>query len=152
MSQRFRDSGESVYDLWDHWIVPCPSCKKPVDFKDRRLSCIHCGYSKEFKEEGTWFKLVPLTVPMEHFLAIPCCGHKLWAVNLEHLDFLERYVGSQLRERQVNVNKSMASRLPQWMKDAKNRDEIIAGIGKLRTMLLENGYRPNNALRNGQNV
>jgi hypothetical protein len=147
MTQRFSDSGESVYDLWDHWIVPCPACKKPVDFNDRKLSCIHCGYSKVFLDDGTWAKLVQLTVPIEHYLTIPCCGHKLWAVNLEHLDFLERYVGSQLRERQANVNKSMASRLPQWIKDRKNKDEILVCIARLRDRLASNGYQPNLALR-----
>jgi hypothetical protein len=147
MSQRFRDRGESVYDLWDHWIVPCPSCKKPVDLTSRKLSCIHCGYSKVFSEEGTWVKLVPVSVPMEDYLTIPCCGHMLWAVNLEHLDFLEQYVGAQLRERQANVNKSMASRLPQWIKDRKNRQEILACITKLRDRLTANGYQPNPALR-----
>lgn len=143
MAQRFKDEGESVYELWTYWIVPCPSCNKPVDFRERKLSCVHCGYSKEFKEEGTWFKLVPLTVPIDNFLSVPCCGHKLWAVNLEHLDFLEGYIGAALRERLPNVNKSMASRLPQWMKDAKNREEILACIGKLRTKLRDSGYRPN---------
>ena len=147
MSQRFRDSGESVYDLWDHWIVPCPSCKKPVDLSSRKLSCIQCGYSKVFSEEGTWVKLVPVSVPMEDYLTIPCCGHMLWAVNLAHLDFLEQYVRAQLRERQANVNKSMASRLPQWIKDRKNREEILACITKLRDRLTANGYQPNPALR-----
>lgn len=146
MTHRFKDNGESVYELWTNWIVPCPGCSKPVDFQDRRVSCIHCGYSKEFKEDGTWFKFVPLTVPMDHFLSVPCCGHKLWAVNLQHLDFLENYVGAALRQRLPNMNQSMASRLSQWMKDAKNRDEILVCIKRLRDQLRDSGYRPNRTI------
>ncbi len=32
-------------------------------------------------------------------------------------------------------NKSLASRLPTWMKRAKNRDEVLRGIERLRKMI-----------------
>lgn len=147
MTQRFSDSGESVYNLWDHWIIACPKCAKPIDINTRKISCIHCGYSKVLMEEGMTGLPVGWSVVAEHYLTIPCSGHELWAVNLEHLDFLERYVGAQLRERQANENRSMASRLPQWIKDAKHREEILTCIAKLRDRLSANGYKPNSALR-----
>ena len=59
-------------------------------------------------------------------------GEVLWAWNLEHLEFLENYVGSGLRERIPNRNGSMASRLPKWMKEAKNRDGIMRAFSRLR--------------------
>ena len=44
-----------------------------------------------------------------------------------------------LRERtQDNLgwhNQSIASRLPKWMKESKNRDNILKGISKLRSKL-----------------
>lgn len=56
----------------------------------------------------------------------------LWAYNLEHLDELRRYVAATLRERSANAgNKSMASRLPSWIKLAKNRASILKRIARL---------------------
>ncbi len=80
---------------------------------------------------------------------ISCCGQTLWAMNLEHLDFLERYVESDLRERIPNINKSLASRLPQWIKSKKNRNEILKGISKLRLKLKENKYESKKAPNTG---
>ena len=62
-------------------------------------------------------------------------------MNLEHLDFLERYVESDLRERVPNINKSLASRLPQWIKSSKNRGEVLKGISRLRMKLKENNCK-----------
>ena len=59
-------------------------------------------------------------------------GNVLWAWNLDHLDFLEGYVGSSLRERIPNRNRSMASRLPKWMKEAKNREGIMKAFKAMR--------------------
>ena len=71
-----------------------------------------------------WFGL-PL------WLQAPCCGEVLWAWNRGHLDFLRQYVTASLREREPNLNRSMASRLPRWIKAAKNRDEIVRCIERL---------------------
>lgn len=67
-------------------------------------------------------------------------------MNLEHLDFLERYIESGLRERIPNINKSLASRLPQWIKSNKNRDDILSCIKKLRQKLRESGYKSKRVL------
>ncbi|WP_336212225.1 hypothetical protein [Nonomuraea sp. LPB2021202275-12-8] len=59
----------------------------------------------------------------------------LWAYNAEHLDFLERYVRAFIREREPNRNGSLASRLPAWLKDAKNRDAVLGCCATLRVRL-----------------
>ena len=69
------------------------------------------------------------------YLVTNCCGEELWAYNQEHLDFLEAYVAADLRERKPNVNSSMASRLPKWMKDRKNRKDVLKGLQRLREKL-----------------
>ena len=69
------------------------------------------------------------------WLQIECCGETLWAYNEKHLEFIENYVMAKLRARTPNTNKSLASRLPQWMKSAKNRDEILRAIEKLKEKL-----------------
>jgi hypothetical protein len=61
----------------------------------------------------------------------------LWAYNAEHLNFLRRYVSAELRERLVMRNTSLASRLPKWIKSAKNRDAALKGLDRLDALLLE---------------
>lgn len=139
--KKFEDKGELLSHFYDYRIVGCPKCSKPVDFSDLKVTCVHCGFNKEFKPMDSWYNLAPITVEMEDFLKISCCGHTLWAMNLEHLDFLERYVESSLRERIPNINKSLASRLPQWIKSSKNRNEILKGISRLRLKLKVNNYK-----------
>lgn len=141
--KKFEDKGERLSDFCNYRIVACPSCSKPVDFLDLKVTCIHCGYHKAFKPMDSWHKLVPITVELEDFLQIACCGQTLWAINVEHLDFLEHYVEAGLRERIPNINRSLASRLPQWMKSSKNRQEILKGVSRLRLKLQEGNYISN---------
>jgi hypothetical protein len=55
----------------------------------------------------------------------------LWAYNREHLKFLEDYVSAALREREPNMNASLVSRLPAWIKEAKNKGNVIKAIREL---------------------
>lgn len=78
---------------------------------------------------------------LELWLQTPCRGRVLWAYDAEHLDFLERYVQASLREREPNRNGSLASRLPAWMKNAKNREAVLACCATLRVRLRKvSGY------------
>ena len=47
-----------------------------------------------------------------------------------------------LRERIPNQNGSMPSRLPQWIKDAKNRDRLLKCIARLRKIVEPNPATP----------
>ncbi len=109
-------------------------------FSPRKLSCLHCGYTSIWQGNGLrrdgpydWYFQLPL------WLQTPCCGDILWAFNEEHLSFLERYVTAKQRikyyaEGQIR-NGTMASRLPTWMKSAKNRDQVLKGISRLKEMV-----------------
>lgn len=70
------------------------------------------------------------------WLTVSCCGgHTLWVWNVEHLDVLEGYIGARLRERgpvEGHGRASMLEKLPTWMKLAKNRDELLKAIDRLR--------------------
>jgi len=64
----------------------------------------------------------------------------LWAYSERHLAFLEDFVGAQLRERVRDEkygwsNSALASRLPAWMTSAKNRDEVLKCLARLRERL-----------------
>ena len=156
-SSRFSDKRIQIYEFSNQFLVVCPQCdrkaevlievetqqNKPALFFPRRLSCSSCGYSKEWADNGLaihpnqdWYFELPL------WLSIPCCGEILWAYNAQHLDFLEDFVKARLRERTNDdmhgwSNRSLASRLPKWIQRAKNRDEVLKCITKLRKRLSE---------------
>ena len=64
-------------------------------------------------------------------------GHLVWALNEEHLSFLEGFISGTLRERKDGLvdgwsNNSLASRLPRWIKVSKNRKGLLKAISKLK--------------------
>ena len=66
----------------------------------------------------------------------------LWAYNAQHLRALKSYVAAALRQRSAEAgNNSMFSRLPAWMKSAKNREAISRRLTKLEH-LLSNAQQP----------
>ena len=76
------------------------------------------------------------------WLQTPCCGHTLWAYNQDHLLLLRSWIGATLRERGSTAHgartggdrwesETLVERLPEWMKLAKNRDQVIAAIDSL---------------------
>lgn len=121
---------------------------------DVRVVCAHCGYYKEFKDVPTLFTTntmgaikpvygYSVGAPYDPFFHIPlylqtkCCGETLWAYNSFHIELLKEYIGSKLRKRSnsTNLNRSLASRLPQWMKAASNREQVMRGLETLEKML-----------------
>lgn len=88
-------------------------------------------YQKRYDEpEGVDSRFgVPL------WLRVECCGgHLLWANNEAHLDYLESYIGTTLRERPVGPS-GLSWYLPAWMKHAKHRAEVTRALARLRESL-----------------
>ena len=86
--------------------------------------CPVCSYQAD---SGDSFFGLPL------WLTTECRGHTLWAYNTAHLDLLEAFVSAQLRERgPILGSMSLVERLPALIKDAKNRDDVIRAIHRLR--------------------
>lgn len=139
--KKFNDRLTYLSDFGHIIIVKCPKCGKPINYKNfpdnsaivATMSCLKCGYIRNGYEINIHKN--PYAVffqDYENYLTASCCGEELWAYNLEHLDFLENYVGATIRSRVPNFNKSLASRLPQWLKEAKNRKEILKIIARLK--------------------
>jgi hypothetical protein len=147
--KRFVDDRRWLGDFADEFLVVCPDCDACARVTPRlpeqsraehalRLVCGASGRIREWKPGDT----VSARGPDQHFhlrlwLTIPCCGEVLWAHNWRHLQFIEEYVGAVLRESTRDPkygwsNKSLANRLPRWMKLARNREEILKAIAKLR--------------------
>ena len=150
-NERFSDGGELIYEFGDEFFVVCPKCAgkaKILRFEKgseklserltapRKLICLNCPHRAE-KRGGAvsigascdWYFGLPL------WLQVECGVETLWAYNEKHLEFIEKYVAAKLRERAPHVNKSLASRLPQWIVSAKNREEVLRAVGKLKGKL-----------------
>lgn len=75
------------------------------------------------------------------WLATPCLGGEvLWATNARHLAFLRQYVEATDRRAPQRAdtdprNGTLASRLPRWLKLAKNRRAVLAAIAVLEAKL-----------------
>jgi hypothetical protein len=149
---RFRDPGTWLWELSDEILVTCPACgglarSLRVNARDvfgpRRLVCGACAYvadhpggQAKIGAATEWFFDAPL------FLTTRVGGELLWALNLRHLDLLERYVAADLRERPLGTGarvgwrgRDVVNRLPRWLKLAKNRKAILRGIARLRRRL-----------------
>ncbi|MFG2343930.1 hypothetical protein [Streptomyces phaeochromogenes] len=157
--QRFRDAQETKYHFIDHVLVRCPKCAGiahvapvtpvaedavPSVFTRRRLVCRACGRSRDaagggfclFRGRGEaadpYFGLpLWLQTEMRHGW--------LWAYNPEHLELIRKFVQAPLRERapwDAQVKKmTLVARLPTWIKSAKNRDEVLRAIDRIRSSL-----------------
>lgn len=118
------------------------------------LSCSRCGLvrtgpvelladgmvSQRTARRGRWRRdRVPrmhwpggTTETYELWLRRPCVGHVLWATNVDHLEYLQLYVGATLREGTHIPHQSLHHKLPTWMKTAKHREEVLRTIELLR--------------------
>ena len=63
----------------------------------------------------------------------------LYAMNEEQLTYLESFIAAGLRERRPGTqgwaNSSYISRLPGWVKSAKNRTDLLRCVTRLKAML-----------------
>lgn len=102
--------------------------------KDAHLKCGGCGrrdrYPVEWGPEGRGEACDP-TFGLRLRLQVQCVGHTLWALNPEHVAYLRSYVEATVRERIPNANASTVSRLPKWLKLAKNRQAVLSALQKL---------------------
>jgi hypothetical protein len=154
MVTRYRDDGSTLYDFMHLILVRCPRCQHcaqviPVNANERGLfgarklvcsSCVLCKYCRgnivHFGGNSDSYFRLPL------WLQTHCCGKVLWAYNAEHLDFIEKYVQATMRQGQIPHmitgarNGTFASRLPKWIKSAKNCEEVLKKIALIRKTLL----------------
>ena len=153
----------TVWDFVDEFLVECPRCDGPATVRQvpgvpsARLACESCGHLSERAfirgsvlfatdekqySDGQYALGAPV-VPMFHlplWLCALCSGHRLWAYNARHLDFLKRYVSATDRRRARREptgprNQLLESRLPKWLKLSKNRDAAVRAIISLEGRL-----------------
>ena len=73
------------------------------------------------------------------WLETECCGGKrLWALNETHLDYIERFVKSEDRDREfpsLPGRRQLSDKFPAWLVSRKHRDEVTRAINRLRSTL-----------------
>jgi len=168
MKKQFKNQHRMLESFGYEFLVSCPNCNRKakvislgehspyITGRTIRFLCLHCGMNKEISPKNNgfnqsviyygnkwnegyiniggafdWYFGYPL------YLQIPCCGHTLWAYNLEHLEYLKDYVEAELRENGPYYL-SVESRLPLWIKAAKNRDAVLKAISKLEQKANQN--------------
>ena len=152
-TQRFQENGENRLSIStpskeDPTLVYCPKCssKAVVTLHNdkARLTCPSCGYHQERLAEQRTFYWGADNPTDGYFganlwLQIECVGKSLWAFNKRHLEYLEGFVSAKHRQRNPDIdswiNSSLTSRLPKWLKAAKNRDQNLKAIKLLKNKI-----------------
>ena len=105
----------------------------------RGMSCASCGRSGgsgriNFHGQPVGAIRRRLKQPCDPFFKLPLWfvgeikRQQFWAYNAAHLEFLKNYLGATLRIREPHKNGSMASRLPAFLTDRKNRAAALRAI------------------------
>ena len=131
-------------DAFTPWQIRCEKCSELAYLQPRwnemrgDCRCGACGatyfvafssdFSRRFIEAPLWLKA--------NFRR-----HVFWALNVAHLEQLERVISCSLRERPIvrsrrqKFTMRMPFNLPAWMLSAKNRDDLLKLIQRLRKTL-----------------
>ena len=141
---------EPIYQYVAYGKEYCNNCFEKFEYESQALKekplmyktkCPHCNFQEEWKTKAyrvrkeskqdvglvkeSWYNL-PLWFQKE-------VGDNIfWAYNQDHIDYLERYIQADLRERnsKVNYSSSLVSRLPQFVKAAKSREKLLKILRK----------------------
>jgi hypothetical protein len=158
---RHTDSGQSLAAFADEFLVRCPACDRCAGVRRTggtaaageqlvtvRLLCTSCGRSNERTfDSREWATLCyvlvdagsPRTFPpvdpvfgSQLWLIATYRGNCLWFLNKRHLEEVASYIAATHRQRHGSTNRSMISRLPHWMINARARKDVLAAIDRLR--------------------
>ena len=159
MPERAGQPAKLAEHFVDRILVDCPQCgglaivrleeanddrtsigwAVPLLHQARRMTCTRCA---AHRRQGARAWARP-TMGLPIRLCAATRHGTLYAYNEEHLDYIEDYVRSGLRREIVEPgrfrNRSVASRLPRWVKAAGNRDEVLKAIGTMRKKLIAQG-------------
>jgi len=154
--KRFRDDGRTSFSYADDIVVACPKCSAAARvtlsdaaaagrFEPRRLTCTACTHRGTLRVNAISLgRFAGGTARDPYFglplrLQTPTRHGVLFAYNGDHLAWIEAYVAAPLRERRIDsgrANRSIVSRLPQWVKSAKNREDVLRAVARLRRSLV----------------
>lgn len=123
-------------------LVECPRCNKCARVTRRphkkghlfiaRCVCSTCSFvkEKEIKVMSYWWQGMDMYFDYPLYFRIPFGSHVFWAYNLEHLKYIESLVRAGIRD--TTHHGGVASKLPKWIKLAKNRRQLLKKIQILK--------------------
>ena len=139
---RFQDENLTLTHFYQEVWGVCTNCEKKaiakVVFENKiaRLFCVHCGYNKEtttaLLKNGSIKMAAHHYFEAELWLKTPFKNDVFWAFNAEHLEYLERYISATLREHKDRTHFTLLEKLPKFYHEAKNREDLLKIITKLR--------------------
>ncbi|MBK3565224.1 MULTISPECIES: hypothetical protein [unclassified Streptomyces] len=158
MPVRFHDPRATLADFTSSMLVRCPRCEHIAYFEQRpctppdadgkryphtRLVCRSCGLCRiRIGADHSSRYSSACTCPAL-WLRTGTRHGELWAYNLQHLDLIRRFVAADLRERapwyDTGRKMTLVARLPAWIKSAKNRDEVLRAVDRLRATVITPG-------------
>lgn len=161
---RFRDPRSTEYDFLDSVLVRCPRCERIARvvrqpdprqeparalFSPRRLVCRGCGLSRTWAGRSVCFPRGSAGLARDPYFRLPLWLQTetrhggVWAYDLPHLDLISRFVAADLRERapwyDTGRKMTLVARLPAWMKNAKNRAEVLRAVDRIRAVTVRAG-------------
>lgn len=104
------------------------------------IPCPHCGITRTVEPRNEPYYLAYDTgegIATDPIFNLPLWlqatvkDHLFWAYNRRHLADIKNYVQAKLRERQSTNFTTMVEKLPQFIKEAKNRNALLKVIGTL---------------------
>lgn len=141
-----------AYDAYR--LVHCPACDRRAVVRHHRgglrLTCEHCGHAGTEAPSRRHFDPGPdasleaysdgrLPFNARLWLETQCCGgNRLWALNERHLDYIERFVKSEDRDREfpsLPGRRQLSDKFPAWLVSRKHRAEVLRAIRRLRSTL-----------------
>jgi hypothetical protein len=149
--RRFFDAG--LKDIYaDSMLVNCPKCsgvgriryvEPSGEARDTwQFTCSRCSHRIVPSVGSTYGRVgnYPCDpyLGLALYLQVRTRHGVLFAYNEDHLDEIEGFVAAELRERRRNEfgwQMSPMVRLPPWVKSAKNREEILRALARLRRRL-----------------
>ncbi|GHB31956.1 hypothetical protein GCM10010377_22760 [Streptomyces viridiviolaceus] len=154
---RFRDPLSTLDDFTGSVLVRCPRCDRIARvqavadtdagaghalFAPRRLVCRACGHARTWRGRSVMFSGSSLAVARDPYFRLPLwlqtdTRHgRLWAYDLPQLTLLRQFAAASLRERRPwhehGRKMTYVARLPAWVKSAKNRDEVLRAVDRMR--------------------
>jgi hypothetical protein len=155
-NEGFADPGDTIYSLMaDEVLIECPRCgecasHRPMEsdsgtrdwFTPRRLICAHCGLTRDWHEKSISHRWRETPARDDYFNEILWIrgafeSQEIWAYNWRHLALIERYVAAKHRQHVRDpdfgwANRSFVNRLPTWITSAKNRDDVLRTIDRIK--------------------
>lgn len=123
-------------------LIECEKCRRCATLRKFNFprgkvlrvaesSCLHCGHQWTAPAGPQFFTRGPL------WLRTPCHKNVLWILNRPHLEFMEQFIGAELREERMEEvsSRRLSSALPRWMLAGKNRSDVVRCLRKLREKL-----------------